>query len=67
MNKPDWMTDHEWETKLRDTQAQFDYDMYYAPEYIKKLSRIGAAMILGAVVLAIVGGLIGLTIELVRR
>lgn len=58
MKKPEWMTDHEWETKLREAQQQLEYDSYNAPEYIKRIARVGATAIVALILVLMIGALI---------
>lgn len=45
MDKPAWMSEYEWQEELRRTKQQMDYDLYYAPEWQKKLATIFSALI----------------------
>jgi len=48
------MTEHEWEEYQRKVAARLEYETYYAPMWINKVSQAFATSVVALVVIAII-------------
>lgn len=66
MKKPDYLTEHEWAEMQRNALNDLNHEIYYAPMWVKKVSRVLAILIVTAIVVTIVLAVLAAGIEIIR-